>query len=198
MVLLSGPCRSFLRVSRMFRTKFLFGWARWDKLLNLKMFRVRRPQVSLVWNGLNAETTHVVSRSSLKGSSPCPSLFFSPSSLRSTVNPPPSAFNSQVCFFTLGEFFCRCWEKKKITERRRKRSVHMYHSGLIQRSPYFKRELLSRSLDGSVEWRRVAARAQLIESPDWDGWRVSAALYHDLALWLSGPSHPVLIAVPSD
>lgn len=197
MVLLSGPCRSFLRVSRMFRTKFLFGWARWDKLLNLTMFRVRRPQVSLVWNGLNAETTHVVSRSSLKGSSPCPSLFFPPHHyavqwILRRAHLIPKCVSSPT-----GSSFAGA-EKKKITERRRKRSVHMYHSGLIQRSPYFKRELLSRSLDGSVEWRRVAARAQLIESPDWDGWRVSAALYHDLALWLSGPSHPVLIAVPSD
>lgn len=102
-----------------------FGWARWDKLLNLKMFRVRRPQVSSVWNGLNAETTHVVSRSSLKGSSPCPSLFFPPSSLRSTVNPPPSAFNSQVCFFTLGEFFCRCWEKKNHRKKKKKKCPHV-------------------------------------------------------------------------
>ena len=105
----------------------VFEWARWDKLLNLEMFRVRRPPVSLVWNDLYAETTHVVSRSSLKGSSTCPSLFFFlPSSLHSTVNPPPSAFNSQVCFFTLGEFFCRCW-KKKTKYHRKKRKKNCPH-----------------------------------------------------------------------
>ena len=178
----------------------VFEWARWDKLLNLEMFRVRRPPVSLVWNDLYAETTHVVSRSSLKGSSTCPSLFFfSPRHytvqwILRRVHLIPKCVSSPS-----GSSFAGAEKKKlNITERRGKRIVHMSHSGLIQRSPYFKRNLLGRSLDGTVEWRRVAARARLIESPDWDGWRVSAALYHDLALWLSGPSHPVLIAVPSD
>lgn len=99
------------------------------------------------------------------------------------------------CFSPSGSSFTSA--KKQKTPRKQS-CVRMCHSRLKQGLYYLKINLFGCSLDKTVEWRHVALRARLIESPDWDGWSISAALLDDLTLWLSGSSHPLSwFAIPS-